>query len=223
MESQPLENPAETIESLRRRLEAAERLVRLFDAQVQVLERERQKLSAVVGHGDVGFLVVDASLQVVWTNEYFAHHLKKEPAPKWMTDGVPFHERDLEKLPMAPSYIDAYVKPAPAAAEATAKPVEGKATEATKPAEGNGQGHDGKPAEAAVPAGGSSAGRGTGGERTSRRAGEPPAAPAAPKLQKGDGAPDFKVSDDAGTVRQLADYRGKMVLLWFYPKADTPG
>jgi PAS domain S-box-containing protein len=62
------------MESLRRRLDESQRLVRLLDTQVHVLERERQKLSAVVGHGDVGFVVVDASLRVVWTNEFFAQH-----------------------------------------------------------------------------------------------------------------------------------------------------
>jgi len=66
----------ETVEALRRRLEEYERLVRLLDAQVHVLERERQKLAAVVGHGDVGFLVVDASLRVVWTNEFFGRRLQ---------------------------------------------------------------------------------------------------------------------------------------------------
>ncbi len=76
MEVSPLANGTETIESLRRRLEESQRLVRMLDAQVRVLERERQKLSAVVGHGDVGFLVVDASLRIVWTNEFFAQHLK---------------------------------------------------------------------------------------------------------------------------------------------------
>jgi PAS domain S-box-containing protein len=81
VEAQPLDDAKETIESLRRRLEAAERLVRLFDAQVHVLERERQKLAAVVGHGDVGFLVVNASLDIVWTNEYFAKHLRAATDP----------------------------------------------------------------------------------------------------------------------------------------------
>jgi PAS domain S-box-containing protein len=76
VEAQPFEDASEAVESLRRRLESAERLVRLFDAQVRVLERERQKLAAVVGHGDVGFLVFDASLEIVWTNGYFAKHLK---------------------------------------------------------------------------------------------------------------------------------------------------
>lgn len=45
-----------------------------------------------------------------------------------------------------------------------------------------------------------------------------------PKMLKvGDLAPDFAVLDHAGTTRRLADYRGRSVVLWFYPKADTPG
>ncbi len=45
-----------------------------------------------------------------------------------------------------------------------------------------------------------------------------------PKLLKpGTPAPDFAVQDHAGKTVRLADLRGKRVLLWFYPKADTPG
>ena len=29
--------------------------------------------------------------------------------------------------------------------------------------------------------------------------------------------------DHTGATRSLSDYRGKTVVLWFYPKADTPG
>ena len=36
-------------------------------------------------------------------------------------------------------------------------------------------------------------------------------------------APDFTVQDHTGRARSLSDYRGKNVVLWFYPKADTPG
>ena len=36
-------------------------------------------------------------------------------------------------------------------------------------------------------------------------------------------APDFKLSDEAGAAHQLSDYRGKWVVLYFYPKDDTPG
>lgn len=43
------------------------------------------------------------------------------------------------------------------------------------------------------------------------------------KLQTGDPAPDFVLSDQDGVVHRLSDYRGRWVLLYFYPKDDTPG
>ena len=36
-------------------------------------------------------------------------------------------------------------------------------------------------------------------------------------------APDFELEDDTGTPRKLSDYRGSNVVLYFYPKDDTPG
>jgi len=42
-------------------------------------------------------------------------------------------------------------------------------------------------------------------------------------LKPGDMAPDFTVPDHTGQPHRLGDYRGKTVVLWFYPKADTPG
>jgi len=36
-------------------------------------------------------------------------------------------------------------------------------------------------------------------------------------------APDFVLRDENGIERSLADYRGKPVVLYFYPKDDTPG
>jgi peroxiredoxin Q/BCP len=36
-------------------------------------------------------------------------------------------------------------------------------------------------------------------------------------------APEFKLQDQAGKWHSLADYRGKWVALYFYPKDDTPG
>jgi thioredoxin-dependent peroxiredoxin len=39
----------------------------------------------------------------------------------------------------------------------------------------------------------------------------------------GDPAPDFTLPDDTGTLRSLADARGRWLVLWFYPKDDTPG
>lgn len=42
-------------------------------------------------------------------------------------------------------------------------------------------------------------------------------------LNVGDPAPDFDVTDHTGARVRLSDLRGKKVVLWFYPKADTPG
>ena len=42
-------------------------------------------------------------------------------------------------------------------------------------------------------------------------------------LQAGIEAPDFSVKDHNGNTVNLKDYKGKKVVLWFYPKADTPG
>jgi thioredoxin-dependent peroxiredoxin len=39
----------------------------------------------------------------------------------------------------------------------------------------------------------------------------------------GQTAPDFEIKTDAGNTVRLSDYRGKKVVLYFYPKADTPG
>jgi peroxiredoxin Q/BCP len=42
-------------------------------------------------------------------------------------------------------------------------------------------------------------------------------------LAPGTIAPAFEVIDHEGKLRRLADYRGKRVVLWFYPKASTSG
>jgi peroxiredoxin Q/BCP len=42
-------------------------------------------------------------------------------------------------------------------------------------------------------------------------------------LKPGDTAPDFAGRDHAGNPVKLSDFKGKTVVLWFYPKADTPG
>ncbi len=42
-------------------------------------------------------------------------------------------------------------------------------------------------------------------------------------LKPGDVAPAFKVEDHLGNEHTLAALRGKTVVLWFFPKADTPG
>lgn len=42
-------------------------------------------------------------------------------------------------------------------------------------------------------------------------------------LKIGDQAPDFKSVDQEGNQIQLSDYKGKKLVLFFYPKASTPG
>lgn len=42
-------------------------------------------------------------------------------------------------------------------------------------------------------------------------------------MVKGASAPVFSLPDENGTVRNLSDYRGNKVILYFYPKDDTPG
>ena len=42
-------------------------------------------------------------------------------------------------------------------------------------------------------------------------------------LHAGDPAPAFSAVDQYGTVQTLQDYHGKWLLLYFYPKDDTPG
>ncbi len=42
-------------------------------------------------------------------------------------------------------------------------------------------------------------------------------------LAEGDTAPDFQMPATAGRTVSLEDYKGKPLILYFYPKADTPG
>jgi peroxiredoxin Q/BCP len=42
-------------------------------------------------------------------------------------------------------------------------------------------------------------------------------------LEPGDSAPDFTLSDQDGSPVTLSALKGKTVVLYFYPKADTPG
>jgi peroxiredoxin Q/BCP len=43
------------------------------------------------------------------------------------------------------------------------------------------------------------------------------------ELTVGAAAPAFSAPDQAGTIVSLSDFKGKMVILYFYPKDDTPG
>jgi peroxiredoxin Q/BCP len=42
-------------------------------------------------------------------------------------------------------------------------------------------------------------------------------------LGVGDRAPDFKTTDQDGNTVKLSDFKGRKVVLYFYPKDDTPG
>jgi peroxiredoxin Q/BCP len=42
-------------------------------------------------------------------------------------------------------------------------------------------------------------------------------------LQAGDAAPDFTLQDQDGKEVSLSDFRGRTVVVYFYPRADTPG
>ena len=42
-------------------------------------------------------------------------------------------------------------------------------------------------------------------------------------LAKGDQAPDFELADQDGHVHRLGEYAGQTVVLYFYPRDDTPG
>ena len=42
-------------------------------------------------------------------------------------------------------------------------------------------------------------------------------------LKEGVKAPDFTLEDQDGNSINLSDFKGHKVLIWFYPKASTPG
>jgi peroxiredoxin Q/BCP len=42
-------------------------------------------------------------------------------------------------------------------------------------------------------------------------------------IEEGKPAPDFKLQSDTGDTVKLSDFRGRPVVLYFYPKDDTPG
>lgn len=42
-------------------------------------------------------------------------------------------------------------------------------------------------------------------------------------LEEGKKAPEFSLPDEDGNTVRLSDFQGKPVVVFFYPKADTPG
>lgn len=71
MQTQTKNHPDLASEQLKDKLKEYERWFRTLDNQVRILERERQKLLALVNTTDAGFLVVDSSLKITWANEAF--------------------------------------------------------------------------------------------------------------------------------------------------------
>jgi peroxiredoxin Q/BCP len=47
--------------------------------------------------------------------------------------------------------------------------------------------------------------------------------PQTPRLEVGDTAPEFSLPDADGNTVSLSDYRGRKVIVYFYPAASTPG
>ena len=42
-------------------------------------------------------------------------------------------------------------------------------------------------------------------------------------IEIGEIAPDFTLTDQNGSLHKLTDYKGRKIVLYFYPKDDTPG
>jgi peroxiredoxin Q/BCP len=42
-------------------------------------------------------------------------------------------------------------------------------------------------------------------------------------LKEGDAAPEFKLQDDCGCTLTLKNFRGRPLVIYFFPRADTPG
>ena len=71
----------EQLKGMRLRIQEYEHRFAMLDGQMRILERERQKLSAVVNNTDAGFLVLDSSLHVVWANQQAPGLLRPGPHP----------------------------------------------------------------------------------------------------------------------------------------------
>tara|TARA_X000001036_G_C20244533_1_gene629519 strand:- start:246 stop:380 length:135 start_codon:yes stop_codon:yes gene_type:complete len=42
-------------------------------------------------------------------------------------------------------------------------------------------------------------------------------------LKEGDKAPEFSLPNSDGDIVSLSNFEGKKIVLWFFPKANTPG
>src|SRR6266436_2458607 len=91
LKSRSLSTRARNTESPQHNARECDRRLRLLDTQLQVLERERQKLSTIVSHADAGFLVFDQSLHVTWVNNIFASRFCLSENPNSVL-GFPCHQ-----------------------------------------------------------------------------------------------------------------------------------
>ncbi len=66
-----MDTTTQDTKALKQRIEELERWFETQDQQIRFLERERQKLSALVNHTDAGFMLVDSNHEVTWTNSVF--------------------------------------------------------------------------------------------------------------------------------------------------------
>ncbi len=66
-----MDGPDREAAELKRKVEELERWFRIQDNQIRFLERERQKFSALVNNTDAGFLIINSSFEVTWTNSVF--------------------------------------------------------------------------------------------------------------------------------------------------------
>jgi two-component system, cell cycle sensor histidine kinase and response regulator CckA len=94
-----MEREEDSEDSLRDQLEEYARRFRILDEQMRVLERERQKLSAIVLHTDAAFLVMEmgkskdpgsSGPKVVWANSVFVRRFMENSRPESLL-GQPCH------------------------------------------------------------------------------------------------------------------------------------
>ena len=70
-----------TVRAQQRKIEEYERWFRFLDQQNRRLERDHQKLSAIVHGSDVGIAIVDSSMNISWANEALRQPLRGGGAP----------------------------------------------------------------------------------------------------------------------------------------------
>lgn len=86
------ESAGDNLEALKRKIEDYERWFRTQDNQICVLERERQKFSALTKYTDAGIVLFDSGPRVVWTNESFISRFGERQGSRKDPLGAACHE-----------------------------------------------------------------------------------------------------------------------------------